>query len=579
MSSSDSSSDNSSSDGEDSRTQSQDIFARLAELRAADPNRKRKREEILERIKGRKAQSQVSLISSARLNLSQVHSKLAGPRLTWDWRGSGSTAEEESQLEIDADQFGGSTSRTALAHHIKVALSQQHAKELGRQISSQRHQPVSSPPIIESAGILPNLLKSGEESDSEPPELIQMRSVPFETEPIINSYVTAQDDSEELEMENIPKTQIYIRNDIFEDSHKPDNEELLKDDLNNEANMASPVSRSLGDTSEESEVDSHNEAESEHQSEEEGISADESKASEAEGDAPAAPPAAEKERQVVDVEARKKRMKERKREMRRFLEAEAEESSDDDMRGLTGRRKKANNSGDEEDDDDSEEEGDLEGLVAGEEEEKLLASKAGRDARKLAKLHASWAEEHDEALQRAVENKQFRPLRRDDIRLAGLGSEEAGISRLQRKRDEKLSAIRQMYDSFGNKIWTGEQNEEESSYDSMELDSDVVTDSGEDENNRSRANQSKDKDRDTRLKEYRKEMLIRRKELKIRREAEKKEREKNSIETEAGLNTLNQSERSLFAETVSRTGLFGMNDSQCYFNQKRNSSSQQLVFD
>ena len=146
---------------------------------------------------------------------------------------------------------------------------------------------------------------------------------------------------------------------------------------------------------------------------------------------------------------------------------------------------------------------------------------------------------------------------------------------MQRRQEEKRQEYKSKYDSEGNRILSsGDESEE--SYDSMELASDYFSDFSDAENAGNNQLSAKELDRIERLKIYKAQMDERKKDMRRRQEAERRLQMRGEAEVQAGLNTLDDEDKKLFEENVTKAsaGVFGFLSAS-----RRSSSSQQILFD
>ncbi len=253
--------------------------------------------------------------------------------------------------------------------------------------------------------------------------------------------------------------------------------------------------------------------------------------------------------------------KKRSEKSSEFVDAEAEESEDEDLGGILRGSKISE---DEESEGSSSDEEDLDDLVASAEDEFNIYRKQAKDSKRVAKLHAKWAAERDEALERAIEEKDFmgrKKIKNDAI--YGDSTAMDGLSRLQRKLKAQRDAYVQQFDHEGNPL-APEEVDEESDYDSMEIDSDDFFDENElfseneneneltaEEKAARAAKKAKDLERRKRDAAFKAEMQQRRIALKEKLRLERIQREKDKREIQAGLNIMTEEDRETF-KMVSR---------------------------
>jgi len=299
----------------------------------------------------------------------------------------------------------------------------------------------------------------------------------------------------------------------------------------------------------------------------------------------AAPAVVERKKRIEEMEfeewlaERKRKKKLRKKhanEAKSFFEAEAEESEDEELGGIM-RRRRVGGDGSESNDDSDDEDGDsdLEDLVASAADEFALEKKSKKDSKRLAKMHAKWASERDDALEKAIEDRDFfrRAKRATGVDNIDTTVSGGGLNRLQRKLKARRDALVDQFDKDGN-LLAPEFIDNESDYDSMDIDSDEFIDEdwdqegGEDEGGMDASEivarkERKERERERRKKEmeFKMEMQKRRLLLKEKLRQERLMREKDKREIQSGLGIMNEEDREVF-KMINRSQIFGATTSQ-----------------
>jgi hypothetical protein len=274
---------------------------------------------------------------------------------------------------------------------------------------------------------------------------------------------------------------------------------------------------------------------------------------------------------LAERKRRKKLRKKRANEARSFFEAEAEESEDEELGGIMRRQR----GGDSENDsaaggssDDSDEDSDLEDLVASAADEFALEKKAKKDSKKLAKMHAKWASERDAILEKAIEDRDFFRRNRRATAVDGIGGDDVngGLNRLQRKLKARRDAMVDQFDKDGN-LLAPEFVDDESDYDSMDIDSDEFIDEdweddveggGDRPEEIAARKERKEREKERRKKEFefKAEMAKRRALLREKLRQERLMREKDKREIQSGLGIMNEEDREVF-KMINRSQVFG----------------------
>jgi hypothetical protein len=206
----------------------------------------------------------------------------------------------------------------------------------------------------------------------------------------------------------------------------------------------------------------------------------------------------------------------------------------------------------------------LEDLVASAADEFVLEKKSGRDSKKLAKMHAKWAEERDAALEKAIEDREF--LRRKQLGDRSMLDDgvESGLNRMQRKLKAKRDAMVEQFDREGNLL--APEYVSDSDYDSMDIDSDDFADEDEEDGERGeldpeevearKERKLREMERRKKETEFKLEMKKRRQLLKEKLRQERLMREKDKREIQAGVGIMNEEDREVF-KLVNRSQVFG----------------------
>lgn len=570
---------------------------------APSPNtmRKRRHFEIAKKVEMRKAL--ITTASSSRLDIGKVHSILSGPRLSWDASKSASLSMRGGENEDEDESCGlivedfHADSRSALRTNISKALSQMASRDINTQQISETNSQLqadeeiqkiielkkklirkeSKIPVATLRSVEADLAQDDEEEDyggiGENLPVLE----PIEEEKVVDNEATqdyvhrpviAEDDAmsptqifqrqdeseEELDMDSLAMkpTQVYL---------PPSREEGVENvgRIESKSSIGSSRSSALPPNTVREDI-----AES---------SVEESEEEEEEMEIPTEVPSQIKKRDQLEFarwlaarkDQKKKRRKEKgKDEARMFFEAEAEESEDEELGGIMRRKRGDDSDGSSPDSSSDELDSDLEDLVASAADEFVLEKKSGKDSRKLAKLHAKWAEERDAALEKAIEDREFMRRKQGGAsRLLMDEGVEGGLNRMQRKLKARRDAMVEQFDREGNLL--APEYASDSDYDSMEIDSDDFFDE-DDEEERGEVDpaelearkERKERDQERRKKEmeFKLEMKKRRQLLKEKLRQERIMREKDKREIQSGVGIMNEEDREVF-KLVNRSQVFG----------------------
>ena len=593
---------------------SEDVVAKNAAVKpiiAPSPNtmRKRRHVEIAKKVEMRKAL--ITTASSSRLDIGKVHSILSGPRLSWDasksaslsMRGGGDGDEEdEVGCGLIVEDFH-SDSRSALRTNISKALSQMASRDINTQqisenCSSQVDEEIqkiiqlkkrlirkddSKVTVASLGSIAAELDEDGIGENLPVLEPIEEERIidQGETQEFVHRPVIEEDDAmsptqifqrqeeseEELDMDSLAMepTQVYIPPRLEE----PELVEVARVESKSSTGSSSALPPN---TVREDVMDSSVDESSEEEPEEVAI--------------PTEIPSQIKKRDQVEfaewLAARKQKTKRRKEQgkdaARMFFEAEAEESEDEELGGIMRRKRGDDSDGSSPDSSSDEVDSDLEDLVASAADEFVLEKKSGKDSRKLAKLHAKWAEERDAALEKAIEDRDF--MRRKQGGASRLMMDEGfegGLNRMQRKLKARRDAMVEQFDREGNLL--APEYASDSDYDSMEIDSDDFFDEEDEEGERGEIDpaerearqerKQRDQERRKTEMEFKMEMKKRRQMLKEKLRQERIMREKDKREIQSGVGIMNEEDREVF-KMVNRSQVFG-------YTGKEGSSTQSTV--
>ena len=593
---------------------------------APSPNtmRKRRHFEIAKKVELRKAL--ISTASSSRLDMGKVHSLLSGPRLSWDASKAASLSMRTGDHENEDDTSCGlivedfhSDSRSALRTNISKALSQMASRDINtQQIIADTNSQVNADEEIQRIIEMKKKLMKRETVKNQggsPEPTATVKDLVAEFDDGIGENLPVLEPIEE-EITDTGATQEFVRRPVIEENEmsptqifyreeiRPgpeSDEELDMDTLAMEPTQVyiAPVSEEViapvretqkrieSKSSVGSSLSSHSSSsfaippntirEDVIEDSPADLESSESEAEEEEKPILKEVPRQIKKKDQMEfsewLAARQQRKKQRRKaaaqgnEARMFFEAEAEESEDEELGGIMRRGRGGDSDGSSDDDSGSSSEdgdSDLEDLVASAADEFVLEKKSGKDSKKLAKLHAKWAEERDAALEKAIEDREF--LRRKQMGARGMLDDgvESGLNRMQRKLKAKREAMVEQFDREGNLL--APEYVSDSEYDSMEIDSDDFFDEDEDEMERGELDpeeiearkERKQRDMERRKKEmeFKLEMKRRRQMLKEKLRQERLMREKDKREIQAGVGIMNEEDREVF-KLVNRSQVFG----------------------
>jgi hypothetical protein len=514
------------SESEASRRSNDCVFSTFESLRINDENRKRKREDLLQKMVSRKTKT-INLVSAAKLDPDELAVKLSKPRLSWDFtHAAGGNANE---LEVDADKFGGSDSRTALNHHIKLALSQANVKKCIKSsiptATATRPSGRVTPPADD------HILSEGD-SEMSIPRLIPVSPkddmFPDDTQsPSRHDRIPR--DLEDLsfsQMSDFEPTQVF-RRDTNYGTPKSDTTEPRDDTLFEPSPPKMPRRYLQGPSMTDDSLSKF---------------------------LPVIPPGERKEREAVfpaDIEDVKDlksgsqsrgpnftpvvdkaaRQKIRSSFMRSsFLDVEASESEDEDFMLDKRHKKKKSNEQPEEEEEDS---GEVSDLMADESEEKQLHRKRAKIQKKNEALHSEWQEQQDKLLEDHAKAGSFKKLNKF------LDNEDDEPSALQKRRE---ALLRSKYDSNGERIL-----DEDDFPDYSDDENDWLVDEDEDENGN--IIPSRNSSKNTGNEE---ERMQRRKELR-RKLIEEQRQAKRDAEIQSGTFGLKEDERLEYESLVTKS--------------------------
>jgi hypothetical protein len=572
--------------------------------------KKRNLEAILRKVEERK--SLIAAPNSSRVDMTKVHGILGGPRLTWDW--SSTQGARARVADDDEDNDGGlvvdcaQDTRSALKTHISRAMSQMATASVGNKSTS----PEELQAILESKRARLGRRESQQSMPATSNMSCQETQKVHQSLGLTQHQYISQNHTQEVVSEisetqvvvDVSPTQVVTSRSVFLEAHEETSSNLFRvggttsptqlaeivcdddepcmtatqvihpidrpvehsfnplarrQDTGDSVGLASMPSSAAGlppDMIEVEDIDTFLNS----KKEEEEVDVESEDSESVVSEAPVIPKIKSKKRQVEFEEwlAERRRLKQKRKtkstgQSSTFIEAEAEESEDENLGSiLRGRGAKSDDDSDmSSDSDDS----DLDDLVASAEDEFNLFRKQNKDSRRVARMHAKWAAERDEALEKAIEEKDFlnRKNRTRAFTVEDGGSID-GLSRLQRKLKQKRDAYVQQFDGEGNLL--APDIADESDYDSMEIDSDEFydefSDDGDDTNLTAEEKAAREEllakvaERRKRDAEFKAEMNRRRTALKEKLREERIQREKDKREIQAGLTIMTEEDRETF---------------------------------